>query len=271
MEKKFFDKAFVSLPALSEAVDLCMILGSGWGEVLQVDEELARINYGDIKGLGRAQVQGHAGELRVFRRHNKVVAAFCGRRHYYEGVGWEAVVAPVELARRLGAKTMLLTNAAGGINPALHAGDFVIIKDHVNTVGINPFIGEHNPEWGARFPDMTEVYPRELRTILRSAARKCGVRAMDGVYAFTSGPVYETPAEVHAYKLWGADVVGMSTVPEAVFAKACGMRVAGISFVANLASGIAENPLEHKEIIAAAEAARSSMATMIDIFIEKLK
>lgn len=268
MDKTFFDKAAGCLPDIcfERPPDLGIILGSGWGDSLRKDSELARIAYTDIPGLGGTTVPGHAGEFLFYERGGRRVAAWCGRRHYYEGAGWEPVVLPVEILRRMGCARLLLTNASGGINPALRPGDFVIVRDHVNMVGINPLIGPHREEWGARFPDMTEVYERHFAETLHSIANKRGLRAMDGVYAYTSGPCYETPAEIQAYKAQGADVVGMSTVPEAVFAHACGIRVAGVSFVANLAAGISRRPLSHADVVAAADAAKPQMAVIIDDF-----
>ena len=153
-----FDKAADFLPdeCFSKPPDLAIILGSGWGESLTADRTLVNFSYSDIPGFGAATVVGHAGEFRLYERAGKRIAAFCGRRHWYEGVGWETVVLPVELARRMGCGKLLLTNASGGINPALRPGDLVILKDHINTVGINPLIGPHNPVWGPRFPDMSD-------------------------------------------------------------------------------------------------------------------
>ena len=272
MNRAAFDKMAAYFPDLCfrEPPDLGLILGSGWGDALITDEILFRASYADIPGLGGSTVAGHAGEFLLFKRHGRKVAAWCGRRHYYEGVGWEAVVAPVEILRRMGCTRLLLTNAAGGINPALRPGDFVIMRDHINLISANPLVGAHNEEWGARFPDMTEVYSKHLAEVLHECANKLEARAMDGVYAFNIGPAYETPAEVRAYKAQGADVVGMSTVPEATFAKACGFEIAGISLVSNLAAGISLRPLDHKEVIAAGEAAKPIMREMVDYFIFRL-
>lgn len=250
--------------------DLGVLLGSGWGSALRTDEVLVRIAYSDIPGLGASTVAGHTGEFILYTRGGKRIAAWCGRRHYYEGVGWESVVLPVELLRRMGCVNLLLTNASGGINPALKPGDFVIIRDHINLVGLNPLIGPHNPVWGERFPDMSEVYAKRLAELLHAAANRLDLRVMDGVYAYSSGPCYETPAEIQAYKAQGADVVGMSTVPEAVFAKACSMKVAGLSLVSNLAAGISRHSLCHEEVVAAGAAAKPLMAEFIDDFISRL-
>jgi len=272
MNVEIFDKAAAVLPdaCFEMPPDLGIVLGSGWGAALKTDEILFRLSYADIPGLGASTVPGHAGELLVYRRGEKRIVAWCGRRHFYEGVGWEQVVLPVEILRRMGCANLLLTNASGGINPALKPGDFVILRDHINLVGLNPLIGPHNPEWGARFPDMSEVYTRHLAELLHASANKLGLRVMDGVYAYTSGPCFETPAEVRAYKAQGADVVGMSTVPEAVFAHASGMHVAGLSLVSNLAAGISQSPLNHEEVMAAGADAKPHMAALFDDFIARL-
>jgi len=272
MKVEIFDKAAGCLPDLCfrRPPDLGIVLGSGWGEALAMDEVVFRLSYADMQGLGASTVPGHAGEMVVYERVGKRIVAWCGRRHFYEGAGWEPVVLPVEILRRMGCQCLFLTNASGGINPALRPGDFVIIRDHINLVGVNPLVGAHNPEWGPRFPDMTEVYTKHLAELLHASANRLALRAMDGVYAYTSGPCYETPAEIVAYKAQGADVVGMSTVPEAVFARACGMRVAGVSLVSNLAAGISRNPLNHEEVVAAGAAAKPRMGALIDDFIARL-
>lgn len=272
MDRVFFDRAAGYLPDLcfNHLPDLGILLGSGWGEALRMDRVLVRIAYADIPGLGASTVKGHAGEFVLYERAGRRIAAWCGRRHFYEGVGWEPVVLPVEILRRMGCPAVLLTNASGGINPALRPGDFVVLRDHINLVGQNPLIGAHNPDWGERFPDMSEVYQKHLAELLHASANRLGLRAMDGVYAYASGPCYETPAEIQAYKAQGADVVGMSTVPEAVFAKACGMKVAGLSLVSNLAAGISRQPLNHQEVMAAGLAAKPLMSALIDGFLGRL-
>ena len=272
MNGKFFDDAAGYFPdaCFSRPPDLGIMLGSGWSEALEMDEVVARIPYSDIPCLGASTVKGHAGEFVLYRRGAKLVAAWCGRRHHYEGVGWEAVVLPVEMLRRMSCPNLLVTNAAGGVNAKLRPGDFVIIRDHINFTGQNPLTGPHNPDWGERFPDLSEVYTRRLAENLRAGATRLGLRAMDGVYGFTPGPVYETPAEIRAYRMLGADVVGMSTVPEAVFARSCGLKVAGLSLVTNLAAGISPQPLDHAGVIAAGEAAKPLMRAFIDDFIQRL-
>ena len=272
MDMSVFDKAAGCLPDLcfEHRPDLGIVLGSGWGDALPVDETLLRLPYSEIPGLGQSTVKGHVGELVVFLHGGRRVVAWCGRRHYYEGVGWEPVVLPIEILRRMACPRVLLTNAAGGISPLLCPGDFVVIRDHINLVGINPLVGPHVSEWGERFPDMTEVYTRRLVELLHAAANRHQIRALDGVYAFTCGPVYETPAEIQSYRIQGVDVVGMSTVPEATLARACGMQVAGLSLVSNLAAGIARQPLTHEEVVAAGRDAKPRMRALLDEFITRL-
>ena len=267
-----FDSTAAYFPdvCFSAPPDVGILLGSGWGESLAMDEVVFRAAYSDIPGIGASTVKGHAGEFVLYRAGAKLVAAWCGRRHWYEGEGWAPVVAPVEMLRRMGCSNLLLTNASGGINPALHPGDFVVIRDHINMIGENPLVGAHVQEWGERFPDMSEVYTRRLAELLHAAANRHGVRVMDGVYAYSSGPAYETPAEIRAYKAQGADVVGMSTVPEAVFARACGMKVAGLSLVSNMAAGISMRPLEHDEVVAAGAAAKPKMKAIIEDFVARI-
>ena len=272
MNMEFFDKAAQCFPdaCFTLPVDVGFILGSGWSDALQMDEVITRISYGDIPGLGASTVKGHAGEFILYRRGTMRIAAWCGRRHYYEEGRWESVILPVEMLRRMGGSTLVLTNASGGINPALKPGDFVIIRDHLNLAGINPLIGPHRTEWGERFPDMTEVYTRRLAELMHASANRLGLRAMDGVYAYTTGPLYETPAEIMAYKAQGADVVGMSTVPEAAFAKACGMKIAGLSLVTNLAAGISRRALDHSEVVDAAAEAKPRMKALFEDFLSRL-
>jgi purine-nucleoside phosphorylase len=272
MDMRIFDKAAACFPdeCFAKVPDVGLLLGSGWGNAIPSSREILRISYNDIVGLGSATVQGHAGEFVLYEQAGKRVAAWCGRRHFYEGTGWESVVMPIEILRRMGCDKVLLTNASGGINHALKPGDFVIIRDHLNPGGLNPLIGEHRPEWGERFPDMTQVYNKHLSELLHASAKKASCSVMDGIYAFSSGPCYETPAGIQAYKFQGADIVGMSTVPEAIFAKACGFKVAGLSLVSNLAAGISRSPLNHEEVVAAGVAAKPRMKAVVEDFIAKL-
>ena len=257
------------LPAVfREAPIVCgLVLGSGWGDVLEPERIFARIPYADLEGFGVSTVAGHHGELLLMQLNGCRVAAFSGRRHAYEGCTPEQVVYPVELLRCLGVGTVLLTNAAGGLNPDYRPGDLMVLCDHLNLTGYSALRGPHRPEWGPRFPDMTHVYNRELTDLLMKLG---GESVHRGVYAFTMGPSYETPTEVRALRQLGGDAVGMSTVPEAVVAHAAGLRVAALSCVTNAAAGLNEAPLAHAEVLAASEAAKPRMAALVRAFVAAL-
>lgn len=272
VDVKVFESAAAALPAVfMEKSAVCgMVLGSGWSAVLEWDRVVERVPYGEIPGLGASTVVGHSGELVLLERHGVRVVAFMGRRHWYEGDGWGPVVMPVELLRRMGCERLLITNAAGGIDPKLRPGDLVLIRDHINTTGVSPLIGPVVPGWGVRFPDQSRVYSELSCELLRMAAHDAGVTLSDGVYAFTSGPGYETPAEIRAFASMGADLVGMSTVPEAVVASAIGMEVAGLSCVTNMAAGISGPHLSHSEVLEQTRQTGPKMAAVLDAFIRRL-
>ncbi|MCL1888145.1 MAG: purine-nucleoside phosphorylase [Kiritimatiellaeota bacterium] len=268
MQTSVFETAFNALPAVfREARPACaMILGSGWNHALASFTPLAKLPYSEIPGLGATQVAGHSGELVLFGHAGETFLAFSGRRHYYEGLGWEPALLPVEIARRLAIPDLLITNAAGAINPAFRPGDLMIIADHLKLCGVNPLIGPVVEGWGARFPDLSEVYSRALRRRLRDAAGAADVAVREGVYVFTTGPTYETPAEIRAYARMGADAAGMSTVPEAIVARAAGMRVAAVSCITNMAAGILDRPLSHQEVLEETRRAQPRMAAWIRAF-----
>ncbi|MDD4101077.1 MAG: purine-nucleoside phosphorylase [Kiritimatiellae bacterium] len=272
MNADVFDSAATVLPPVCfEQPPVCgLILGSGWSESLTVDHILARIPYADIPGLGASTVVGHTGEFRLFERHGLRFAAFLGRRHWYEGAGWAPVVLPVELLRRMGSTCLLVTNAAGGINPAFKPGDLMAIVDHINTIGLNPLAGPVMPGWGTRFPDQSQVYETAMRKHLHQAAAEAGAVLSEGIYAFTAGPVYETPAEIRAYARMGADAVGMSTVPEVTVASAAGMRVAALSCITNMAAGISGPHLSHEEVLQQTRSSAPIMAALVDKFLARL-
>ena len=272
MNTALFDAAAAALPPcyFGQAPDCGLILGSGWSQALQASEPLLRLPFADIPGLGASTVVGHTGELLLFERHGMRIAAFLGRRHWYEGAGWESVVLPVELLRRMGARTLLITNAAGGISPDLKPGDLMVIRDHVNPSGINPLIGPVVPGWGPRFPDQSKIYDAGLIDLLRKAAYDTEASLFEGVYAFTTGPCYETPAEIRAYASMGADAVGMSTVPEAIIANAAGFRVAGLSCITNMAAGISGPHLSHEEVLAQTRKTAPAMSALLDAFLFRL-
>lgn len=244
-----------------------LILGSGWSEVADAFEPVASIPYEDIPSMGTPGVVGHAGCLRHCRCGGEDILVFQGRRHWYEGHGWTPVALPVYIAARAQSEAVLLTNAAGGIGTHLSPGDLMLITDHINAIGANPLIGDHDTMWGERFPDQSEIYREELRQVLRDAAASTGAELKEGVYLATAGPTYETPAEIRAYRTMGADAVGMSTVPEAILANAAGMKVAGISCISNFAAGVASQPLDHDEVLETTQRVMPVMTALIRQFV----
>ena len=238
---------------------LGMILGSGLSEIADAFEKLGEISYEKIPGLGKAGVVGHAGRLLWGKSAGIETFVFQGRRHVYEGVGWEAVATPLFLLKSLGAKAVFLTNAAGGTNPKWKAGDLMIIEDHINLMGVTPLLGAHDPFWGPRFPDQSFIYDKKLRAALTRAGKAAKVALRHGVYFAGTGPTYETPAEVRAWRTLGADAVGMSTVPEAMLANACGLRVVGLSCITNMAAGILDQALTHTEVFETSQKAMAGM------------
>jgi purine-nucleoside phosphorylase len=247
-----------------------LVLGSGWSSVVDSFEVLARVGYDRIPCLRGRGVAGHPGNLAAFRFAGREFLAFNGRRHTYEGLGWEPVVFPAFFARSSGCEALLLTNASGGIRDDLAPGSLLAIDDHINTLPGNPLTGPYDPRLGARFPDQSAVYNAALRRTLDEAAADAGVALKHGVYLAAPGPCYETPAEVEAYRRLGADAVGMSTVPEAVVGSAIGRRVAAVSCIANRAAGAAERELSHKDVIAAVDRSRPSMAALVAAFLERV-
>lgn len=247
-----------------------LILGSGWSQVAETFTVLGELDYSEIPGLGAASVAGHAGRLLWGEKAGIETLIFQGRHHFYEGVGWTAVALPVYCLKKLGATKVLITNAAGGIRNAFKAGDLMIIEDHLNAMGDHPLIGEHNEIWGPRFPDQTYLYRKSLRNVMTEAAKAAGIPIHTGVYLSTSGPTYETPAEIRYYRTIGADAVGMSTVPEAMLANAAGLEVCGLSCITNMAAGILDQPLNHEEVTAATAAAMPNMTKLISTFWEQM-
>lgn len=228
--------------------ETAVILGSGLGDYadeIRIEETL---DYTDIEGFPTSTVAGHKGRF-VFGYVEKVpVVIMQGRVHYYEGYPMTDVVLPTRLMGMMGAKKLLLTNAAGGINPGFKPGDFMMITDHIATGIPSPFIGPNLDELGSRFPDMSEVYSRRLQEVIRTSAKKCGITIQEGVYVQFTGPNYETPAEVRMAGIWGGDAVGMSTACEAMAARHMGLEVCGISCITNMAAGISKEELNHKEV-----------------------
>ena len=272
MNRQIFLDALASLPpAFRDARPYAsLLLGSGWNRAVGSLRVLAEVPYSEIAGFGAATVVGHAGKLVWCRAAGIETFLFMGRRHYYEGIGWNPVAIPAFLLKSFGAKAIFLTNAAGGINPDWTPGDLMIIDDHINMMGVTPLLGDHAPFWGPRFPDQSRVYDRDLRAVLVRAAAAASVPLREGIYLAGTGPTYETPAEIRAWRALGADAVGMSTVPEAMLANAAGLRVLGLSCITNMASGILDQPLTHEEVTETTRRAMSSMTSIIRQFWNQL-
>lgn len=248
-----------------------LILGSGWRATATNFEMLGRLDYHTIPGLGRPTVAGHDGALLWGTCSGLETFVFLGRRHWYEGAGWEAIAFPIYLLKTFGASLVVLTNAAGGIRADLTPGTLMVIDDHINAMGAHPLVAPYDPDWGTQFPDQTQVYDDDLRRRMACAAERLRQPLAHGVYLATSGPTYETPAEIRAFRAWGADAVGMSTVPEAMLAHAAGLRVGALSFIANRAAGLSNHALAHEEITATAYSAAPAMSRLLQELWKELK
>jgi len=231
-----------------ESPIMAMILGSGLGKVAASLESPRKMSYGDIPGFPKVSVVGHAGEATAGKLEGREVLVFSGRPHMYEGNPAAMVAFPVRVLHALGAKVLFLSNAAGGIRRSYRAGDMMVLEDHINLMNQNPLTGPLQ-DGDDRFPDMSEAYDALLRKVMREAAPELGVTLHEGVYAGLSGPSYETRAEIRMLERLGADAVGMSTVPEVIVARALGMRVAAVSCIANVASGLSNSPVSHSEVL----------------------
>jgi purine-nucleoside phosphorylase len=242
---------------------IALVLGSGLGSFADDFEEAVGIPYEEIPGFVRSTAQGHAGRLVIGKIDSVPVLAMQGRVHYYEGYSLEEVTFPIRTFGLLGVKTVVLTNAAGGINVQLTQGALMVISDHLNLMGVNPLRGANDERLGPRFPDMSAVYSPELQEIVVDEARAIGVEVRRGIYGALSGPSYETPSEIHLLRNLGADAVGMSTVPEAIVARHMGLEVLGISCITNMAAGISDEPINHEEVMATGDRVRETFAELL--------
>jgi len=243
-----------------------LILGSGWTDMVDAFSIRKRISYSCLPALGKTTVTGHDGVLLWAELAGIETLIFQGRRHWYEGAGWEPVALPVYILKKFGAGIVVLTNSAGGIRSNLRPGALMAIKDHINFMGASPLLGKHDPFWGKRFADQGNVYDGSLRFLLKETAHRCKIKIQEGVYLGVNGPAYETPAEITAFKRLGADAVGMSTVPEAMLANAAGMRVAGLALIANSAAQAGHAPVEHEAVLKAGREAQGKIKTLLEAF-----
>lgn len=248
-----------------------IIMGSGLGSYGDLIEQEYVLDYGAIPGWPRATAPGHPGKLILGYRQGVPVAALSGRLHCYEGYTAAETVLPLQTMLLLGADHVFLTNAAGAIQNRFRPGSLMLIEDHINLTGLNPLAGPNNEKLGTRFPDMSSVYDAELNACLEKAAEAHEFYVERGVYAWMIGPSYETPAEIRALRVLGADAVGMSTVPEAIAARHAGARVAAVSCLSNLAAGVGSDPLTEEEVLEAGEAASGNVCVLADAFLEQVK
>lgn len=242
---------------------IAIVLGSGLGGFADEFDDAVGIPYEEITGFARSTAQGHAGRLVIGTIDEVPVVAMQGRVHYYEGYSLEQVTFPIRTFKLLGVKTLILTNASGGINVQLSQGALMVISDHLNLMGDNPLRGPNDERFGPRFPDMSAVYSAELQEIVIEEAKPIGVEVRRGIYGALSGPSYETPSEIHLLRNLGADAVGMSTVPEAIVARHMGIEVLGISCITNMAAGIGDEPINHEEVMATGDRVRDVFALLL--------
>ena len=250
--------------------EIALVLGSGLGAVADEVEDAKRVPYSDIPGFPPSTVKGHRGCLVFGKWGGNQVAILQGRAHLYEGYSATEVVRPLRTLVGLGAKTVIVTNAAGGISEELGVGSLMLLSDHLNLTGASPLIGPNEAELGPRFPDMTRAYHPELRTLAHGVASKGGIQLREGIYAGVLGPAYETPAEIRMLGRMGADAVGMSTVLEVIAAVHMGARVLGISCITNRAAGLGSAPLRHEDVEQAAHAARTDLRAIIQGVVQQL-
>lgn len=247
-----------------------IVLGSGLGDFASVLTDGVTVPYRDIANWPASAVVGHAGTLVVGNLGARRVAALCGRAHYYEGHTMQVATFATRVLGLLGVKTLILTNAAGGINLNFKPGTLMVIDDHINLMGTNPLVGANDDRFGPRFPDMTEAYSTRLRQIADDAAAARGVAVAHGVYVALHGPSYETPAEIRYLRTIGADAVGMSTVPETIVGRHMGMEILGISCITNPAAGVLPKPLVHDEVMEVARRVRGEFSALLEAIVERL-
>lgn len=251
----------------SAAPEVGLVLGSGLGEFCDQLENPQVIPFSAIPHFPVSTVSGHDGAFVFGAFGGRPVVALRGRVHYYEGYSQQEITMPTRVMAKLGVKTLVLTNAAGGVNLDFSAGCLMLISDHINYSGMNPLIGPNLDEFGPRFPDMSDIYTKSLRDKLKPLAARAGIDLKEGVYVMFSGPSYETPAEVRLARAMGGDAVGMSTVPEAIAARHSGIQVVGVSCITNMAAGVLDRPLDHAEVVETAERVKGQFTRLLELII----
>lgn len=270
LNQRINDAAQYIKARITEAPSIGLILGSGLGDFADGLENRVVIPFAEIPNFPQPTVEGHAGAFVIGSCQGKTVVALQGRIHYYEGHPQQVITIPVRVMALLGVKQIVLTNACGGVNLNFAPGDLMLISDHINYSGSNPLIGQNLDQFGPRFPDLSNVYTKELRTKITKVAEKNGIALRQGVYVMYSGPNYETPAEIRMFRMMGADAVGMSTVPEAIVAAHCGMDVVGISCITNMAAGVLPQKLNHQEVVETAALVHDKFQKLLTLVIDLL-
>ena len=258
------NNAAAAIEKVCGRAEIAVILGSGLGGYVDALEDAKSLSYEDVPGFPASTVPGHAGRWWVGTLHGKRVYMMQGRFHSYEGYDLQTVTLPIRVMKKLGVQTLIVTNAAGGVNTAFLPGDLMLITDFINLSGKNPLTGPNLDEFGPRFPDMCHAYDVRLQKLAREAADEMGIRLQKGVYCWMNGPTFESPAEIRMARVLGADAVGMSTVPETIVARHCGMDVLGLSCITNMAAGILDQPLNHEEVMETGNRVKDTFRKLVD-------
>lgn len=269
LEKIDEAKRFIQ-PKLKSTPRIGLVLGSGLGVLGDEVEDAVKVPFGEIPNFPVSTVSGHAGQLVIGQLAGQEVIVMQGRFHFYEGWSLEEVTFPIRVMKALGVEIVFVTNAAGGIDPSWSAGDLMLIQDHINLTGRNPLVGPNEAELGPRFPDMSNAYNRELRSLAKGVADQLGIPLREGVYVGVSGPSYETPAEIKMFRMVGGHAVGMSTVPEVIVANHSGLKVIGITCISNMAAGILDQPLSHDEVMETTEKAKAHFIKLVKSIVKEL-
>lgn len=274
MTSSIFDRAQAAGRYIQEniqtPIDIAVVLGSGLGAFAETLGDKIIIPYEEIPDFARSTVEGHEGRLVIGKLGDKTVAVMQGRFHFYEGYSLDEVTLPIRAFGLMGVKSLILTNAAGGINTNFQPGSLMLISDHINMMLQSPLRGQHDERFGARFPDMTEVYARDYQRIAQKCATELGIRLESGVYLALQGPNYETPAEIRMMRVLGGDAVGMSTVPEAIVANQMGLKVLGISLISNAAAGVLDQPINHAEVMETGAKVADGFIALLQSIIAKI-
>lgn len=250
--------------------EIAIILGSGLGDLAEEVENKVIVKYSEVPYLPVSTVKGHAGQFVFGKLKGKNVVMMQGRFHYYEGYDINTLSLPIYILKYLGADKLIVTNAAGGVNTDFLPGDLMLIRDHVNFAFSNPLIGKNEDEIGPRFPDMSEAYDKNFIELAKEAGKTLNIKLQEGNYFWFTGPTYETPAEIKMARILGGDAVGMSTVPEVIAARHCGLKVLGISCITNMAAGILNQPLNHNEVIETSNRVKHNFIALVNKIVEKI-